>query len=204
MTCKSCLQKAYEKYRVYGLNHETSVFMAKKLMKRVEKRQRKEKIRNWYKHVDSFLWRWTLLCNWKATLLWMVKLKRLMWIGDGFNPVYLLNCAGTCGTGICVGMGYSCDTAVDCEAVYGTCPIGTCACPAPSIPHSHQVTSMCGCGTPGYVCIYCSANLCQGNNFACSCSGVCGYDCDAGYHWDGVQCAVDAQLIQRCKIGVGL
>jgi hypothetical protein len=195
MGCPSCLEKGYRKYRAHGLDHETALRMAKKLMKRVEKRQRKEKIRFWYKHVNSFLWRWTLLCNWKATLLWTVKLKRLIWIGGGFNPDYTLACAGTCNTTtLCPGYTKACDPeAPNCDQ-YGpspNCAMATCACQTP-LPHSTQISSGCTCTHTEASCILCSpaTSKCTQHYVSCPCAGTCGYNCDAGYSWNDSQCVL--------------
>jgi hypothetical protein len=204
MPCHSCLQKAYEKYRAHGLDHQTALFMAKKLIKRVEKRKRKEKIRFRYQHVNSFLWKWTFLCNWKASIFWSVKLRRIAWIGGGFNPDYTQTCTGTCALTACPMYHGYCDVARDCSALGTSCAMNTCGCPAP-LAHSIQISNSCICNGISIQCSACSAHVCVSASFTCPCVGSCGYNCSPPYIWNGVSCELPVtNVLRRLVVHVGL
>lgn len=175
-------------------------------MKRVERRKRKERIRFFYRNINSFLWKWTFLCQWKATLFWSVRQFRLSWIGKGFNPDYTQNCAGTCIRMDCWNYAGPCGTTNDCLMSNPNCTMGTCGCPAP-VANSSQVLDSCTCQFVGNACTVCSliTNLCTTRYYTCPCGGICGYNCDAGYFWNGVACIpVATQMIELPKMGVGL
>lgn len=206
MGCKSCLEKAYLKYRGYGFSHDEAVYMAKKLMRRVEKRRRKERIRFFYRNINRFMWKWIRLCNWKATFLWTVKNFRFIWIGKSYNPDYTQTCInGTCASSAltCTKHDWECESSSEC--VGGTCSVsGSCGCPAPSIAHSSQ-SSACSvlCLTTGRCDIY--TGTCTPTCYHTNCLlGTCGYTCDSGYVWNGVACVASGVLIQLPKVGVGL
>lgn len=67
---------------------------------------------------------------------------------------------------------------------------GTCTCPDPSDPHSHQVRDGCSCDD---CCV--NYGLACPEGCACLCNGTCGYDCDDGYVWDPVleECVLSAK-----------
>jgi hypothetical protein len=189
MPCLSCLEKAYARYRAHGLDHEHARAMAKKLVKRVEKRKRKEKIRFFYRHINSFLWKWIFLCNWRASLFWSIKQKRICWIGKGFNPDYTQSCSGACALTPCPVIGSYCDRPRDCGALGTPCAMNTCGCKAP-LPNSVQVSNSCICSGTSTNCSVCTANLCTAATFTCPCGGSCGYNCTPPYVWNGVSCQI--------------
>jgi hypothetical protein len=177
--------------------------MANKLMKRVEKRQRKEKIARFRESVNCFLWKWTFLCNWKATILWH------RWIGKGFNPDYSQLCVAsgsiTCQNAGCATSYPNCDQ--PCNTINITC---ACSCPSP-LPHSHYVSDNCGVTHSSCVCRVSPPSncICRFTGSACLCNaggpgtGNCYYNCDSGFIWNGSQC-VSPSRIRRLLFGEGL
>jgi hypothetical protein len=201
MPCRSCLQKAYDKYRAHGLSHETSLRMAQKLMKRVERRERKAKIRFFYQYVNRLLWKWTFLCNWKASIY------HKRWIGKGFNPDYTQNCGGVCTQTTCPNYLVACTGILECIAGgIPNCAMGTCACPA-ALPNSTYVSGVCTCNHTANSCETCFAvtSRCSVHYVVCPCAGVCNYNCTPPFVWDGIQCSLPVtQLIELPKMDVGL
>jgi len=198
MTCKSCIQKWIEYYLNKGFSQKQAEKLSKSLVKRIEKRMKKEGLdyvplyllekagegihllwRKPTRHVRlrSFLYKWCFTTNWRATLFWSFIKQTIIWVGKSFNPDYTRSCVekGTC----------------ECELIETYCKITedlcNCACPSP-FPHSHQVGNFCdasivSCGLPAQDCP-CSC---------VQCSGHCSYDCDVGYVWNGVACVPKAR-----------
>jgi hypothetical protein len=143
-----------------------------------------------------FLWKWTFICNWPATLF------NHRWIGRGYNPDYTQNCTGTCVTTDCPNYAGDCGTENDCRVLDPPCSMGSCGCPAP-LANSSQVSNGCTCQAVGYKCTACSmiTNLCTVRTYTCPCSGTCGYDCDPGFSWNGSQCVPSGR---KTMIGDGM
>jgi len=187
MTCLSCLEKAYRRYRAHNLDHEHALYMAKKLIARLEKRQRKERIRYFYKYVNQWLFKWIFLCNWQATLY------NRRWVGKGYNPDYTLLCV-TSGSVTCVSV--TCTASLpDC---LGTCTTNftcACACSAP-LADSHYVSDTCISSHATCRCRLISS-LCRCSVTAptCSCAGTCAYECDVGFSWNGVACVAPSNIV---------
>lgn len=94
---------------------------------------------------------------------------------------YTQNCIGStpghpqyCGTQTCALLRF-CRSTSECT--------GTCDCPE-ALVNSHVVTDGCVCGS---CCQNYPAGACP-EGCSCLCTGTCGYDCDAGYEWDGEAC----------------
>jgi len=166
LVCKSCLEKAFERYKAHGLDDDTAMFMAKKLIKRIERRQNRGKL-HWFSRI-----------NWLATIRW----RKL--IGKGGNSPYdysqeLVCPAGSCRTGV------SCTVVSQCRA----CPHGTCPDPLPNSYLSEYGTTCIMSG--GCTCTPPVPSICAGTPGACIPhydDGYCHYTCNAGYYWNGVAC----------------
>lgn len=183
-------------YLSKGFPEEQARFMAYKLVLRVERRQRKERIRIRYKQVNSLVIKWLLLANWKATILHSLRLRRLVWVGKSYNPDYTLACTGStglphCYDNVCLDPPHN--------SCISSCTGGSCSCPSPSDPHSHQVSSACGnvytgvCGCRRAGEVY----ACYSVGATCPCTGTCGYSCDTGYTWNGSSCVPGAVVTAR-------
>jgi len=162
--------------------------MAKKLVKRVEKRQRKERR-------ATFLWKWIHACNWKATI-WNRR-----WVGKGFNPDYTLACVTT-GACSCFGNTHPCTSNPNCINA-NTCGAARQA----SLANSHQVSSGCTFGFGGCLCDTGDTEMCySGKICKCTVFGTCAYDCDIGYSWNGVACVAGgvARRVREKIIGGGV
>jgi len=208
MSCVPCVEKWTRYYLRKGFDRLEAEHMAKKLVKRLEKRLRREglsyiplylleqgqgvelftaKPRAWRIAIANALRKWArilLMTNWVATFRWR------RWIGFGYNPDYTQACTqGTCTmSNACVPKGALCGFPEDCIG-NGCATPGSCGCPAP-LPNSGQVsgctvtcsgTGSCGgclskrCTSPSCIIVNCT-------------TGTCGYNCNAGYTWNGSAC----------------
>jgi hypothetical protein len=187
MVCGPCLEKYRRRYRELGFSEAEADQRARRLLARVARRRRYDQVRDISSRIRGALFKWCFLTSWRATLYRSARAGRLIWIGRGFNPDYTQACTGSAGAVSCTD-----DACLDpphnlCDRA---CLGGSCNCPAPSDPHSHQVSSACGqiysgacsCRFSGGV-YYCYSYLAS-----CACGGTCGYSCDPGYTWSGSQC----------------
>ena len=207
MGCKPCQEKWTEYYVKKGFSQSKAKKMAKNLLKRVDKRLKKENksyepmylieragegILLYRKKAKGRFEQWVFDTNWKATFLWSFLKKRLIWIGKGGNSPYDYTqvCNDDCAvaTGSC-GAGLPCTVASDCRKNF-TC---TSTCPA-ALAHSSLTLNACVCGELG--CTWVSKK-CSGANPSCTVvvSGDCEYTCDPGYTWNGVACAVPTAAV---------
>jgi hypothetical protein len=204
-----------EYYLVKGFSDAKSKSMAKKLIKRIDMRLKKEhKLEEpmflieraregvlFYRREPSRLMfelkRWVFRTNWKATLFWSVKLLSLRWIGLGHSPSYTQACAiGNCAKVVtgCAKLADPCELGTDCITT-GCTVSGACNCPSAL---EHSVPDGLGCSvscTSGGACGGCVKSVkCAGPTCSASCPGTCGYNCDVDYHWDGVACVPDVTV----------
>jgi hypothetical protein len=146
------------------------------------------------------LFKWTFIINVKATILHSFLHHRLIWIGKSYNPDYTQSCTGIAGTPRCRS-----DPSDPCPPAGGncveSCTGGTCGCPAP-LPNSSQVASNCAINYIG-LCVCRLIGACLQSGMSCPCENTCGYNCDLGFTWNGVQC-VSAKILRRLLVGVGL
>jgi len=194
MVCKPCLEKWIKYYLSKGFNQKQSIKMARKVIKRVAKRERQERFRELKRKFNSFLRKWAFETNWKATLYWR------KWIGKGGNSPYhyKYDCLGTCSPMLCPYYLIDCVDYGDCEYNFYPieCALGDCGCPSP-LPNSRKVSDDCACLSENkMVCRTCSmiTLLCSIRWYYCPCSGSCYYECNDGYVWDGVQCVPVAKV----------
>jgi len=217
MSCIPCVEKWTRYYLRKGFDRSEAEHMAKKLVKRLEKRLRREdldyiplylleegqgielftaKPHAWRMSVSNILRKWIrylLMTNWAATFRWR------RWIGLGWNPDYTQACTvGTCTiTKACLAKGSLCGLPEDC-ILNGCASPGTCGCPAP-LANSSQVsgcTQSCiggsgNCG--GCVSNKCTSPVCTLPN--CT-TGTCGYNCSPGFVWNGLACVPIAAAVQ--------
>jgi len=103
---------------------------------------------------------------------------------DGVDPDYSLPCVGS-GETQCYPAGSFCYTNDDC-IISWTCD---CRC-QPPLPNSHQLEIPWPTCLEGHICTCIIVEFwgeCLGEG-VCTCTGVCYYDCDEGYIWDGTAC----------------
>jgi len=210
-TATFLIRRWTEYYQHKGFSDDTAKSMAKKLIKRIDKRLKREssfeepmflieRVREgvmFYRRkpamLKSELRKWVFVTNWKATLFWSVKSLGLRWIGRGYNPAYTLACAiGTCAKDVtgCAKLGDPCTTSPEC-IITGCAVSGACGCPA-AYPNSTQVSACSVACTSGGSCGTCNlvGETCRAPTCSASCAGTCGYDCNSGYTWNGVACVL--------------
>jgi hypothetical protein len=201
MTCGDCVyKKAVELVRRHKLDWIQALVFAEKAVERYEKRLgvRPPTVikpcgcvkRSLHPHTHWFLGiplSQLFHVNLRATIIWTLKNHALTWILGGFNPDYTRPCTigGAC---VCNYVGQPCLNPGECTD-FSAC---VCNCPAPSVPHSHQVsacsaapdfgTATCACSGAPKTCKTYGACTCGG------CAGTCGYSCDVGFVWNGVLC----------------
>lgn len=182
MTCKPCLEKWFKFYKGKGKTDAQAEFMAQKLVLRIGTR-------------DSP--RESSKVNVEASRFW----GRTVFVG---GSDYSLPCVGLNGVTSCVkDPADPCSGSNDGNCLH-SCSGGTCACPA-ALPNSSQVSGACGqvyvgdciCNRVGpvYVCVKIGA--------VCQCAGVCGYNCNPGFVWNGVSCEPSGILLLK-RMHVGL
>jgi len=169
-----------------GFRYEKAGFMAGKLLKRIDKRMKDEKLdyiplyllervgegvklyyrkKGWFEQLRKRLYpvvfQWCFKTAWRATIFWTFKKKTLTWIGQGFNPDYTQNCTiGTCAkdTSNCRATGAKCSALLTCWIDIGYDPCLT--------------TGTCGCPAPSDP----NSSQVSGCTNPCTASGFCG-DC---------------------------
>lgn len=207
MACGSCIKKLalklIENHRK-ELDLIRAFELAEKAIERVESRQKLERKKHFFKvRIQSRLFKWTFLINFRATIFHSFLNRRLIWVGRGFNPAYSLACTGTNGTTHCED-----DACIDPphNRCARSCTGGTCTCPAPTDPHSHQTTSTCGQVYGGACGCRLSGGIysCYSVGAVCICGGTCGYECDPGYTWNGALCVLSGYILRRLLVGEGL
>lgn len=113
------------------------------------------------------------------------------------NPDYTQNCFGSSGEGAHCGIS-TCQIAKIFCLQLDACT-GTCTCPAP-LENSHEVSDGCTCTSN---CSNFPPNVCPEATF-CLCAGVCGYDCDAGFEWNGEECVLVVVEVEEFGDGLTL
>jgi hypothetical protein len=212
MTCGSCVKKWEDYYKTKGFTAEETHKMALKLLKRFDKRLKKEHLdfiplylietapqgiflyrrnKGRLERISDILKYWVFQTNWKATFLWSFKRLRINWIGK-YGSDYSQNCSGSWSSnGSCDNYGGACSNGLlDCSP-FADCNNGpgTCGCPAP-LPNSSQVSAACYGAPPSSACPHCVSKKCTDATFtgACTCSGTCAYNCNPPYSWNGSAC----------------
>lgn len=188
MGCKPCNTKWVDYYMKKGFSRYDAERMAKKLIKRVEDRQKREhREHSRMAYFFKYLRRWVFRTNWRATFLWR------KWIGRGYNPDYTQACVGgdCAATQDCDHAGLGCTSSIYCDV--GSCGVvGNCGCPDP-LPNSSEVSGCdVACSSLG-TCGYCSPlfEVCFPTCRIAFCSvGDCAYECTPPYVWNGVACAL--------------
>jgi hypothetical protein len=201
MVCESCVQKLARKlaehHRIDWIN---ALVLAEKAVERVERRGFKsrpccQKRRQKLGRIFGLPVQLLSKVNIRATLLWSWRLRRLSWVLRGYNPDYTLACTLT-GSVTCYGVLVHCTTDEDCLNTYSC----QCQCPSP-LPHSHNVSLCTVTSVPDCPCSQ-TAHRCGLVGSCSACNGTCGYDCDSGYTWNGIQCVSAA--VAKKYLGDGL
>lgn len=214
MPCQSCVEKWTDYYLKKGFDNKTALKMANKVVERVEKRLQRERkdsepmfllekagegITFYHKkqhRLRGWLYRWSFFTNWKATFFQSFRLKRLIWIGKGFNPDYTQVCNACTQSGSCLPKGDECVVTADCRNT-AKC-VGS--CPAPSDPNSSLVSNTCACSISSGC--GCTAKQCASTTWVCATpTGTCGYNCNPPRVWNGSQCVLSTT---REDVGDGL
>jgi hypothetical protein len=99
---------------------------------------------------------------------------------------YTQDCLGDCGTASCSSKNKACPEL--CTKGVGACSIPIpLSCPDP-LPYSHFVSQNCSCVAMKTGCLECDPDgTCVDYTF-CNKTGICNYECDPGYTWDGTAC----------------
>jgi hypothetical protein len=193
--CGGCFHKWLTYYQKKGFVQSDAERLARKLVKRVHRREKYEHAKRLRSVWKVTLFRGVFLTNWRASFLSSFLLHRILWVGKGFNPDYFLACAGTCITTACpyflIG---DCPPNTNCYVYAAPCPKNTCGCPAPSDPHSEQVSDSCVCTSSSPACTTCHTTYyyCSSPTYTCTCKNTCGYNCISPYSWNGSQCVLGA------------
>jgi len=95
------------------------------------------------------------------------------------DPDYTQPCQAT-GDFLCAFV--ICFSDADCPVTSSWCDV---ACPAP-LPNSHLVSHTCIPVVPGCYCLF-PDQVCIPRG-PCGVTGLCSYDCDPGYVWNGEAC----------------
>jgi hypothetical protein len=197
LVCGDCVYKeAIKLVRRHSVKLDwiQALVLAEKAMERVERRARAKSKCSKCKGKRFMLKRnlfglylpLLLRLNVKSTIFWTLKKQRITWILKGYNPDYTQSCTiGTCSCDCTVG--FSCTIIAQCPEFSGSC-----GCPTP-LPNSSQVSP---CTIPcDQRTLFSNACTCRGSPRVCggtctsTCAGgSCGYNCDPGYTWNGVQC----------------